>query len=630
MKKTTDVFEKIITIELENDFFDFIINDVKIWQYVRFNTISFLIEEITGVFTANRSNYSWQMDNKSFIEEPTCKSLEKLTPKDMLIVNHCRRIKDGEVYKCFVTDEFLENTNYSYYVFEDEYKGVHYSPTKTKNLKYRNENIVWDNYKYRSADGDEIRSFVEKICNVFQIEFEMKLTNAFKTTFYSIVKNTLEKLFYYKKYSELILAMVQPRICVVTVAYSLQNQALISVAKEWGIPTVELEHGRIGDAHVAYNYKRELALESFPDYVFVYGEYEKTVPRFPISRENIYSVGYPELEAKAKLKKEKRNDKIITMISSPVDGKIMYNYAMKLHEEIEKNNLNYKIIYKLHPSEYSDWGSRYPKLKQLNIDIIDNNNHDIYYYLNRSNYVIGISSTVLFEAMLFDIGIIIIKESDYEKTEIIHKKGMAKLVSSINELLSILEFENVKEVSNTMDNFYFERNSLSKMEKALSCCMKQSNDVLIDKVKLLELQKEAKKIFKQHEDCIIKYRALSNRNMASFDLMRTWFQKKQTNKNIGKYLEDMNIKKIAIYGMNDIGEILLKELEESSVSVKYGIDRNARGIFSSIPVYLPNEPLPYVDMILVSAVYYFDEIKYDIELRTGMKVYSLIDLVKDM
>lgn len=66
------------------------------------------------------------------------------------------------------------------------------------------------------------------------------------------------------------------------------------------------------------------------------------------------------------------------------------------------------------------------------------------------------------------------------------------------------------------------------------------------------------------------------------------------------------------------------------MSVKYGIDRNARGIFSSIPVYLPDESLPYVDMILVTAVYYFDEIKDNIELRTGIKVYSLIDLVKDM
>ena len=92
------------------------------------------------------------------------------------------------------------------------------------------------------------------------------------------------------------------------------------------------------------------------------------------------------------------------------------------------------MIYKLHPSEYGEWKRWYPELINSELEIISDNMHDIYYYIGNSDYVVGISSTVLFEAVEFDVGIMIIKERDYRKAEILYQNGFASLITSESEL----------------------------------------------------------------------------------------------------------------------------------------------------------------------------------------------------
>ena len=169
--------------------------------------------------------------------------------------------------------------------------------------------------------------------------------------------------------------------------------------------------------------------------MFVYGDYEKVIPRYPVDKDHVKAVGYPELEKKSAYylgKKRKRKQKIITFISGPEDGKVVSKYAINLR----KNNRlkNVRMIYKLHPSEYGEWKKWYPDLVNSELEIVSENTHDIYYYIGNSDYIVGISSTVLFEAVEFNARVFIIKEKDYRKAEVLCQYNMASFIRNESEL----------------------------------------------------------------------------------------------------------------------------------------------------------------------------------------------------
>lgn len=88
--------------------------------------------------------------------------------------------------------------------------------------------------------------------------------------------------------------------------------------------------------------------------------------------------------------------------------------------------------------------------------------------------------------------------------------------------------------------------------------------------------------------------------------------------------------KIAIYGMHYLGESLCNELENTDIEIKYAIDKNANNIYSDIEVYTPDEELGQVDVVIVTAFFYYDEIKDQLRKRLQCPIISLEDILKEM
>ena len=80
----------------------------------------------------------------------------------------------------------------------------------------------------------------------------------------------------------------------------------------------------------------------------------------------------------------------------------------------------YEIVYKLHPKEYDSWKHDYPWLIDSNIEVIDSNLNDVYYYMAKANLQIGCNSTVLFEGLGFNLDTVILKISGYEYMEVLY------------------------------------------------------------------------------------------------------------------------------------------------------------------------------------------------------------------
>ena len=131
-----------------------------------------------------------------------------------------------------------------------------------------------------------------------------------------------------------------------------------------------------------------------------------------------------------------------------------------------------------------------------------------------------------------------------------------------------------------------------------------------------------------------------NRNAANADkfqnyfmLMNKWLKIKQDGKNLSEYFVSKGYHAIAIYGMGDIGESLVNEIRNSGIDIKYGIDQNAKKNDSDgLPILQLNDELPNVDVVIVTPVYYYENIEYILCNRVKCPVISLeevLDMVNE-
>lgn len=109
-----------------------------------------------------------------------------------------------------------------------------------------------------------------------------------------------------------------------------------------------------------------------------------------------------------------------------------------------------------------------------------------------------------------------------------------------------------------------------------------------------------------------------------------WLRVRQEGKTLVEYFEKQGYKTVAIYGMKELGERLYDELQGSGVTVKYVIDKNADSIYADVDVVTPDERLEPVDVVVVTAIYYFDEIEEMLSDKVDYPIVSLEDILYEV
>ena len=132
---------------------------------------------------------------------------------------------------------------------------------------------------------------------------------------------------------------------------------------------------------------------------------------------------------------------------------------------------------------------------------------------------------------------------------------------------------------------------------------------------------------KMQNEKLSKARALSDKHFELFKMMTQWVKIKQAGRNLSDYLEKDGYKKIAVYGMSYAGETIINELKNSSVTVSYGIDRNAASLYSDIDIMSINDDLEDVDAIIVTAITFFDEIEKELSEKIDCPIISLRNIL---
>lgn len=111
-----------------------------------------------------------------------------------------------------------------------------------------------------------------------------------------------------------------------------------------------------------------------------------------------------------------------------------------------------------------------------------------------------------------------------------------------------------------------------------------------------------------------------------FREMNQYLVTKQQGKKIEDFFEKKGIETIAIYGMSHIGQRIIDDLKDSNVKVLYGIDQRADRLTYELDIYHPEDELPEVDAIVVTA-YDFDEIAEQLVSKTEGEILDFDDII---
>tara|TARA_B100001029_G_scaffold100437_1_gene82555 strand:- start:129 stop:1541 length:1413 start_codon:yes stop_codon:yes gene_type:complete len=304
---------------------------------------------------------------------------------------------------------------------------------------------------------NELNSRIKKFYN-----FEIQLRQIYISNF--IYQKSMGIL------SKLIIKIKRPKIIVYSDTGSFSE--VIRTAKLDGIKTLDYQHALQSGQNLLYAHNPDLIREYkeyLSDYVMTFGdywgkyfsEYYKTIA---------IGSSYQELMIED-IKNISQDEQSIIFIS---DGEMARREFENLAIIIAKRIPELKIYYRLRPDEFSEWKRLYSKkIQQVdNIIFLDSNDNSLHSYFKKCQYVIGINSTALIEALPIS-------------NVIVHKKGWYIEMEEFIKNNYVLSSSNAEDIINIIQQKKLPKRSIDK-EKIFKSNCKKNIKASIDEIFLNE------------------------------------------------------------------------------------------------------------------------------------------------
>lgn len=117
-----------------------------------------------------------------------------------------------------------------------------------------------------------------------------------------------------------------------------------------------------------------------------------------------------------------------------------------------------------------------------------------------------------------------------------------------------------------------------------------------------------------------------------YDILIRWVELYQEKEVLSKWIKEKGYKKIAVYGMRELGILLYRELLQEGLDVCCAIDKNADNLNRNhhMEILKPTKELPNLDVIIVSAPHYYEQIKKEMAGLTEAEIVSIEDIIFEM
>jgi len=374
----------------------------------------------------NLLNYS-----KLFLKCNICKIFYKR--KKYIILEHPRSQRGIDIYTSNIVD-----------IIGD--KSLRLSFTQEfKNL--RKNTIYLDTYKIFSK-------IVAKICFRFLDDSKFEKYKQFLEEFQSDIslyggfkRYFIEFIVMYHFY-KMILKFHRPKIVFLVVGY--ENVALLVACKELGIPSVEIQHGLVYKYHLGYGYPFDTQeyLEILPDEIATFSKYWARSLFLP-TQVNIIPLGNNYMTI-ANNNSIKQKYSILFVSQGVIGGQLAKFLELNL-ERLQQ----YKVYFKLHPSEFTLLEDKYKVLvdkqnQYKNFKIIcDEMNIDTLQEF--CEYQVGVFSTAIYEGLQRGCKTIVLDIDGIEAIEDLIDNNYVEVCSIEENILSIL---NQNKISNKKHIFF--------------------------------------------------------------------------------------------------------------------------------------------------------------------------------
>ena len=74
----------------------------------------------------------------------------------------------------------------------------------------------------------------------------------------------------------------------------------------------------------------------------------------------------------------------------------------------------------------------------------------------------------------------------------------------------------------------------------------------------------------------------------------------------------------------------IEELKDTDIHVAYGIDKGAESIYAEIDIVSPDDNLQEVDVIVVTAITFFEDIEEKLSKKVNCPIVSLEDILYEL
>jgi len=132
----------------------------------------------------------------------------------------------------------------------------------------------------------------------------------------------------------------------------------------------------------------------------------------------------------------------------------------------------------------------------------------------------------------------------------------------------------------------------------------------------------------EQDDLITVMTAMQQKQIQIINIYDKWLEMELKGIHIPQLLFQMGYKKVAVYGYAKLGMRLVQQLKDNAlVTVEYIIDMMASNKQKSdIDIIEPSLDMKEVDVIIVTVLHCYDEIKHNLECLGYKKVISLEDI----
>ena len=126
---------------------------------------------------------------------------------------------------------------------------------------------------------------------------------------------------------------------------------------------------------------------------------------------------------------------------------------------------------------------------------------------------------------------------------------------------------------------------------------------------------------------INEYKSGMERSSSNMKVFHQWLSFLYSGGQIETYLRERHYSRIMIYGNGYVGKSLLQALEKTDISVAAGMDRNVP-VESDDMIIGTDSIIPDVDAIVVTPVFYFNEICSMLREKTELPIISIEEMFR--